>query len=568
MIRLLSHKGPAQRLWGLLGLLCLAVLLTLWTVVPLAQAQEPPSTIEPVITVDVEGYAPLTAPYGDIPLNWGITGGTQVQQTCVFWDTVSRAYSYAYRYRTDFQVDKPMGHFYDYIHVPPTAQTIYMRPYAVVDGQIVWGAREHQVLTVRAVNAGSLLQRTDSEGKYWYSDREFGHHWYGYTGGYAATTTQPIAATEDDWLFQSQRRGVSAFGCWLSGGIYTMDIEVEFHFAEWQAASAGERVFDIYMEKDTDDQVAIRDVDVFSQAGGYSALVLRSSVRVSDNQLDITFVPRVGLAPIINGIVLRGVQATAQRHAARSIAFANDDTYVQASANYRAAPTILLGGRSEFHGGLRFCCMYIPQGATINHAQLWVTASEESYQEARMRVYAHASDDSPDFTEPPLVPARPRTSLSVPWIVPRSEGWAAGTVYSSPELKDVVQEVIGRPGWASGSDLTLLLIAEQGDTSPRRVWSYEGSFADRAVLVLEYTPPQGGPPTPAPTLTSTPWPTWTPTPTRTRTPTPTPTPTLTRTMTPTPTWTNTPTATLTPTPSRTATPGKIHLPLLFRPRKA
>jgi len=491
-------------------------------------------------SVEMAGLPPLTAPGAGIPLHWIVQGGAWVENTCVFWDTSSHAYDNNYRFRTSLQKGRPVGHFFDNIDVPEGTSTIYLKPFAVVDGEIIWGPREYRVPTARAINVGSSVAGYDTAGNWWDGDSDFVHHWYGFTGGSSRTTDLPIGNTEDDWIYRSQRVGVESFGCWLTPGVLWMDIEVEFHFAELDATASGQRRFSITLEPGTSNEISISNIDVYDQTGTAQALVITRTVRVQDYQLDITF---SGSDAILNGLRLRGLQGVPQREAMQRIAFSNDDTYVVATANHRTDDTLLLGGNAQYHGGLRFFHIQVPQGATINHAELRVTAAEDSYQDMRLRIYGHAVDDSADFSYPPLVTERTRTSASVTWHVPRSEGWRAGREYTSPELKEVIQEVVNREGWRELNALSLLLIAENGDSAPRSIWAIDGNYERRAWLIIDYTPKESWEPTPAPTFTFTPIPTHTPTPTRTPTPTITPT----------------------PSPTFTPTPFELYLPLLFKP---
>jgi hypothetical protein len=137
----------------------------------------------------------------------------------------------------------------------------------------------------------------------------------------------------------------------------------------------------------------------------------------------------------------------------------------------------------------------------------------------------------------------------VPWtITERPSGW-----FDAPDLTSVIQEVIDRPGWEAGNDLSIIIRNEATGALFHYidVLAYDNN-TDVATLSItfEYS---GDTPTPRPT--STPTPTSEATPTKTPTPTRTPTPTPMATDTPTPTLT--PTLTVTPTP----TPGGLAVEL-------
>ncbi len=512
-------------------------------------------------TVTMEGITPLIAPGGAIPLNWAVAGGSTCEVTNVLWDTVSRPAPtiYPYRYRTRDQAGG-MGSYYDYIMpIPGGTDAIYVRAYAVVDGSPIYG-REHAILMRRAIDAGTPNERQDSTGLYWFADTDYIHHWYGFEGGEMRTVTRSIGGTTDDWIYQTQRRGLSRFRCWLNISAARMTVEAQFHFAELDSVSAGQRVFDIYLERDTPNEVLISDVDIATLAGLSYAFTMSRQVVVEDYELTIDFVSKSALPPILNGLVLRGISAVPQRQAQQHVAYPEDDTYVTGTSNHRGEERVLLGGDAWYHGGLRFNWLQVPQGAIINHASIEVTAAEDVYKEMNLTVYAEDVDNSASFESQPLVPQRPRTTASVAWQLSNTQGWLMNHKYVSPDLRDIIQEVVDRPGWRERNALSLLLIANsQTDPNPRKIWAREHDTSPdpaqwmRVWLTVDYTPRDYYPPTPAPTWTFTPIPTITPTPTRT--------------CTPTPTETFTPTPTETPTPRDTPTPtlAKVFLPLLFKP---
>jgi hypothetical protein len=483
-------------------------------------------------TTEMVGLPPVTAPGAALPLQWRVQDGALVETTCVFWDTVSRAYDRNYRYRTDLQRNRTPGTFFATIDVPVGASTLYLRPYAVVDGEIIWGPREYTAATWRAMDAGSPTARYDASGRWWDADADYIHRWFGLEGGVASYVNQPIGGTTEDWLYQRQRVGVSRAKYMLGEGVASMQAVVELYFAELGGATAGQRVFDVVLEPGTPDEVVISRVDVAQAVGVFQALMISRTVTVRDYMLDVAFNPVMG-SPILNGIAVRGVSAVPQRETSQRIAFPDYDTYVVGTGNYRAADLVLLGGADRHHGGLRFFELQVPQGAHINHAELRVTSAYTYYQALNLTIYGDAVDNSPDFASGPLVPNRPRTTASAPWNV--TDYWPAGRQVSSPQLKAVIQEVVNRPGWRERNALSLLLIAgaaAQPGLPPRAVWAIEGSYPERAELIIRYTPKDQLPPTPAPTLTYTPIPTNTPTPSVTPTATPTLTPSATPTRPP------------------------------------
>jgi len=229
----------------------------------------------------------------------------------------------------------------------------------------------------------------------------------------------------------------------------------------------------------------------------------------------------------------------------RQIVHSEDDTSVREDTGENLSLwNVLRMGQTEsiYVNGLRFRDMSIPQGATITQATLslpyayWLKGLPIS-----LSIRAEDTDSAYAFTDSrPLASDRPTTSAVVPWtIMEEPPSW-----FDTPDFTTVIQEVIDRPGWQAGNDLSVIIRNEATGT----LYHYLDVLAhdnetNVATLTIIYEYP-GDTPTPRPTNTPTPPGTETPTPTSTPTHTPTSTPTATATASPTPT----PTITPTPTP--------------------
>lgn len=514
------------------------------------------------IDIEMQGLPPVTAPGAAIPLHWVVSGGSDVSSTRVFYDKITHEYDRAYLYGTPLQ-SGPAGHYFDYVEVPEDYDVVYLTPYAAVDDEMAYG-RQYTVPMRRAINIGSNAQGNDDNNEFWAPDLD----WYGQVeGGDPNVTTTSIADTVDDWIYQSQREGIESYTCNLTSGVWSMEMIVEIHLAEFDATGPNQRVFDITLEPDTPNEVVIPNIDVYASVGSHRAMVITRTVTVDRaydtsqyrNELDVVFASAYGHAPICNGIVMRGLSAVPQRQCSQVPVIAADDTYI--NPYYRNEPIVRLGGAGEYHGGFRFQFLPVASDAVINRAYLWLTPSEDSWQDLRLTIYAEDVDNAPGYgSGTSSVGSRSRTDASVEWVVPREEGWRQGRVVESPDLTALIQEVVSRPGWQPRNAIGLMLIAGQGDSAGRQVWAYDGSPVDSAVLYIDYTP-RHQMPTPVPTFTHTPTATHTPTvtPTPTCTSTPEATATATSTLTPEPTATST--ATLTVTPSMTPQSRFLYLPL-------
>jgi fibronectin type 3 domain-containing protein/PKD repeat protein/3-deoxy-D-manno-octulosonate 8-phosphate phosphatase KdsC-like HAD superfamily phosphatase len=147
--------------------------------------------------------------------------------------------------------------------------------------------------TVIRVNAGGP-QYTDSASRVWAAD-------FGFTGGSITTVSNAIAGTSDPALYQRDRwdpptAPEMSYAFNVPNGSYT----VKLHFVEhWSGGQAvGRRIFDVLLEN----QLALDNLDIFAEAGGYTLLVKTLQTTVSDGVLNINFVHGSADDPLIGAI--------------------------------------------------------------------------------------------------------------------------------------------------------------------------------------------------------------------------------------------------------------------------
>jgi glucose/arabinose dehydrogenase/N-acetylneuraminic acid mutarotase len=154
-------------------------------------------------------------------------------------------------------------------------------------------ASDTVTVTVSPAPAGSVVRinagggsYVDSLGQSWVPDAPF-------VVGSSSTfsTGAAINGTTDDVLYQSERWG-NSFGYQIpvTNGEYVVDL----HFAEifWNGASA--RVFDVSVEG----TLVINDLDIWSDAGANTTLVMPVSATVNDGVLNIAFTASIDNAKI------------------------------------------------------------------------------------------------------------------------------------------------------------------------------------------------------------------------------------------------------------------------------
>ena len=557
------------------------------------------SSILPVEFQDIALPA-VTAPNAGVPVCWRIQGGSWVTQTALRWDTVSPSHN-RYRYQTPTQRGG-MKQYCTTIVAPEDATTIYCKVWAEVDGVEIW-SEEKRVYYQRSMNCGVFGDWQDSTGHWWQADVPFASHYLGYVDGAPIATADSIAGTLDDHLYQHQIEGLSAYRFYTSDGVYRGEFDVELLFAEiGEGIGPGERVFDVVIEG----QTVIPNLDIHQAAGGShrSYAPAPFSVLVNDEYLDIEFVPRVG-QPVLAAVRVTGRSASPKRTWESLLGDPVDDTYVSVPqggfpANHHGDEFVRVGrsGVTSYYGGFLFTYVKVPKGSTILEAWLSVFPAEDEDQDRHVtvKIYAERNASPQNFRgHQTSAHLRERTSQFAEWEMPLR--WGGGQMQTSPNLTQVVQEIIDLDDWVEGNRMVFLLDPGEGTTQYRDLCSFDGysatTCAGRARLTIRYALPGDLPtPTLAPTYTNTPWPSTTPTatatptvtststatstPTTTRTPTATGTATTTHTVTATPTTTPTTTSTTTPsaTPTSTLTPTAtsicpplcgVYLPLVLLP---
>ncbi|HMU65887.1 MAG TPA: family 43 glycosylhydrolase, partial [Cellvibrionaceae bacterium] len=112
-----------------------------------------------------------------------------------------------------------------------------------------------------------------------------------YRGGTVNTTTDPIAGTENDSLFQSERYGTYSYEVPVSRATY----DVELYFNELYQTTAGSRAFSVAVEG----QPLFSNLDLFTTAGHDTAYTrVIKDVAVSDGSLSISLSASIDNATI------------------------------------------------------------------------------------------------------------------------------------------------------------------------------------------------------------------------------------------------------------------------------
>ena len=133
--------------------------------------------------------------------------------------------------------------------------------------------------------------------------------------------------------------------------------------------------------------------------------------------------------------------------------------------------------------GLRFPALDVPRGADIRVAHLQFTAAETGADPTTITITGQAADNAPSFTTAlNEITSRPTTAASVDWPAPPWTAGSSGPSEASADVSAIVEEIVGRDGWASGNALALILTGN----GERVALSHDVSPASSTRLHLEY----------------------------------------------------------------------------------
>ena len=134
--------------------------------------------------------------------------------------------------------------------------------------------------------------------------------------------------------------------------------------------------------------------------------------------------------------------------------------------------------------GLRFTDIGVPPGATIIRAHIQFEADAAQSEPTSLLLQGQAADHPATFVNADRnVSDRPRTAASTTWSpLPWTVAGEAGPDQRTTDLAAVIQEIVDRPGWASGSAIVILITG----TGKRTARTQEIDPSGAALLQIEY----------------------------------------------------------------------------------
>ncbi|MEW5722959.1 MAG: PilC/PilY family type IV pilus protein [Thermodesulfobacteriota bacterium] len=147
------------------------------------------------------------------------------------------------------------------------------------------------------------------------------------------------------------------------------------------------------------------------------------------------------------------------------------------------------GATQDILVGIRFPNAGLPQGATITKAEIRFKACANTAGAAHIKIYGIKETDTAQFLDQGYEPSdgsfnvknRPQTTNFENWI---PGDWTSGTVYTSPDLKTIVQELVNQDGWTTSSPVGFKIYPVNGK---RDAYAADNATANEPVLYVEYT---------------------------------------------------------------------------------
>lgn len=168
--------------------------------------------------------------------------------------------------------------------------------------------------------------------------------------------------------------------------------------------------------------------------------------------------------------------------------FTNSNLYIKMDASS--------SNTSRFNGGYRFNSVDIANGDTVDSVDLEVFVAF-SGDDLDADIFANDVDDAADFSTEADVTTRllgAATTATASWLHTDAPLAFISTNTDGVDLNAVIQEVIDRAGWVSGSDLVMLVAGV--DTSSKLCWARAHNvFASSAArITIDFTVGGGPPP--------------------------------------------------------------------------
>lgn len=167
-----------------------------------------------------------------------------------------------------------------------------------------------------------------------------------------------------------------------------------------------------------------------------------------------------------------------------------DDGYAWSVAEQDISSSYLMIGDNRtysspfYMSAMRFTNIGVPRSAAIINARLKISSINTDYRGQVCGVIAAEASDNPADFNGRLVGGAALTTATVAWDF--KDAWSPDTQYISPDISNIVQEVVNRPGFGSGNSIAIYYSTRDLSGKARGFASYEYSPASAAGLEITY----------------------------------------------------------------------------------
>jgi hypothetical protein len=306
-----------------------------------------------LVGLTVAGALSGVADAGQVTLAWTPSSDPRVAGYNIYYGHASR------NYQTKIDVGNRSTQTLTELNSPEAyyiAATAYDRYGLESDfsAEVTWINTDQPDDVIVAINAGGD-RYVDKSGIVYAADTM-------YSRGEIFSTSQVIAGTEDDLLYQTSRNGNFSYSVPVENGFYLVVLK----FAEIFWNERGRRVFDVLVEGEE----LLVDIDIFARVGSFGAYDVEFPVRVSDGMLNLDF------RNDLDGAAVGAIVVKASPDPSSSVVFA-----VNAGGEEYLAPSGVTYLADTFYVG----------GGTYRSSQV-VGATEETalHQSGRMGSFSYA----------------------------------------------------------------------------------------------------------------------------------------------------------------------------------
>lgn len=207
---------------------------------------------------------------------------------------------------------------------------------------------------------------------------------------------------------------------------------------------------------------------------------------------------RIRIPVIALVLMIASVQLTYSDELRRAVADSTDDAQqaVNGGSVFASAPymeLMLNWFQRRWGGAVRFPSLTIPHGAEINSAHISVVSYSTCWLETYDSVACEAVDSASSFST-----AQGSYDLSNRWanrtdaLLVWNEDMRNSSIHpdSTPDLKDLLQEIVDRPNWKAGNSVVFLFknISDGNDSAMFEFRTWEDTGWEESLFV-NYTPP-------------------------------------------------------------------------------